>query len=354
MKTTDATVPTGPPVAAWVRFWFAPADPVGLHAVRVAAGLLFLAWLLPLGGHRDALFGLGGWFDRQAFADAAALPDGPPKPLGWSALYLGGGGPAVVTAVYFGALAVVALFTLGVWVRLTAVLTWVAVTSLTANPATEVDADVLLPILAFYLMVGYVLIRQREPSLSRASRLLGSRSCRLLGPLDRPAGPSVGAAVALRLLQVHLALVIVTTGLHKLQYGDWWAGVALWYPLHPPLETTLAQAQGRSGNPERYLMLLNVAGYAALVWQIGFPLFAWRRGGRWLLLGGAAVGWVGAVFAYDLPLYGAAVFVGCLAFVPPEAWRRLIARGADGWRRLARRTGGPGPVRLPAPSGREA
>jgi hypothetical protein len=350
MRNREAVTPAG----AWVQFWFTPADPVGLHAVRVAAGLLFLAWIVPLAGHRDALFGLDGWFDRQAFADAAALPGGPPKPLGWSALYLGDGGPGVVAAVYFGTLAVLILFTLGVWVRLTAVLTWAAVASLTAHPAAEADADVLLPILAFYLMVGYVLIGQRVPGLTRAARLLGGRSFRLLGPLDRPAGPSVGAAVALRLLQVHLALVIVTTGLHKLQFGDWWAGVALWYPLHPPLETTLAQAQGRSDNPERYLMLLNVAGYAALVWQIGFPLFAWRRVGRWLLLGGAAVGWVGAALVYGLPLYGAAVFVGCLAFVPPESWRRLIARSADGWRRLARRLDRPGPVRRPAPAGRAA
>ncbi|HVK18721.1 MAG TPA: hypothetical protein VM533_17450 [Fimbriiglobus sp.] len=339
-------------VAAWVRFWFTPADPVALHAVRVAAGMLFLAWLLPLAGHRDALFGLNGWFDRQAFADASALPDGPPKPLGWSALYLGDGGPGVVAAVYFGTLAVLVLFTLGVWVRLSAVLTWVAVASFTAHPAAETDADVLLPILAFYLMVGYVLTGQRTAGLSWTARLLGGRSVQPLGPLDRPADPSTGAAVALRLLQVHLALVIVTTGLHKLQFGDWWAGVALWYPLHPPLETSLPQVRAHAGNAERYLMFLNIAGYAALAWQIGFPLFAWRHGGRWLLLGGAAVGWVGVAFVYGLPLYGPAVLVGCLAFVRPEAWRWLIARAADGWRPWVGRTDRPGSVRLPATSGR--
>ncbi len=354
MRSDDAATPTGGPVAAWVRFWFTPADPIGLHAVRVAVGLLFLAWLVPLGGHRDALFGLGGWFDRQAFADAAALPDGPPKPLGWSALYLGDGGTGVVAAVYFGTLAVLVLFTLGVWVRLTAVLTWVAVASLTAHPAAEPDADVLLPILAFYLMVGYVLIGQRAAGLSRAARLLGGRPLRLLGSIDRPADPSVAAAVALRLLQVHLAVVLVTTGLHKLQFGDWWAGVALWYPLHPPLETSLAEARAHTGDPERYLALLNVAGYSVLAWLIGFPLFAWRRAGWRLVLGGAAVGGAGAALVHNQPLYGTVVFVGCLAFVPAQTWRRLIARAAGGWRRLARHTDGPVPVRRPAPSGRAA
>jgi len=350
MRPNDDAAPSGGLAAAWTRFWFTPVDPIALHAVRVAAGLLFLAWLLPLAGHRDALFGLNGWFDRRAFADAAALPGGPPKPLDWSALYLGDGGPVVVAAVYFGALAAVALFTLGVWVRLTAVLTWVAVASFAAPPAAETDADALMPILALYLAAGYLLLGQRA-GLSWPARLLGDRSCRLLGPLDRPAVPSVAADVALRLLQVHLAVVVVTSGLHKLQFGDWWAGLALWYPLHPPLETTLAAARFRAGRAETYLMFLNVVGYAALAWQIGFPLFAWRRDGRRLLLGGAALGWAGTAFVYDIPLYGPAVLVGCLAFVPGEAWRRLAVRAADRLREWTRQEGSPGPAPRPVTTG---
>lgn len=309
-----SSTPPVPSSTAWERFWFTPADPVGLHAVRVAAGVLFLAWLLPLAGHRNALFGLTGWFDRQAFAATAALPDGPPKPLGWSAAYLGGGGPEAVTAVYAAAIVAIGLFTLGVWPRLTGVLTWVAVASFTANPALDVDADAILTVLAFYLMVGYVLVGQRSAGRSWSARLLGGRH----------PGPSVGAGIALRLLQVHLAVLLVTSGLHKLQFGDWWAGVALWYPLYPPLYTTLDQARTHVRQPEQYLMQLNVAAYTTLAWQIGFPLFAWRRSGWWAVVGGAVAGWVGVAVVYGMSLYGAALFVGCLAFVPPEVWRRLL------------------------------
>ena len=35
---TDVTAPA--PANAWVRFWFAPADPIALHVLRVLAGLL--------------------------------------------------------------------------------------------------------------------------------------------------------------------------------------------------------------------------------------------------------------------------------------------------------------------------
>src|SRR4051794_24838645 len=68
--------------AGWVRFWFTPTDPVGLHAVRLLGGLLLLFWLLTLAGHVDAFFGLRGWFDREAYiqadtlqAEAAAQPE---------------------------------------------------------------------------------------------------------------------------------------------------------------------------------------------------------------------------------------------------------------------------------------
>ena len=51
--------------AAWERFWFSAVDPVGLHAVRLLAGLLFLVWLLSFAGHERAFFGLDGWFDAS-------------------------------------------------------------------------------------------------------------------------------------------------------------------------------------------------------------------------------------------------------------------------------------------------
>src|SRR5437867_3836657 len=62
------------PVQAWVRFWFAAVDPVGLHCLRLLAGLLFMFWLLAFAGHQGALFGLDGWFDETAYGEAARIP----------------------------------------------------------------------------------------------------------------------------------------------------------------------------------------------------------------------------------------------------------------------------------------
>ena len=86
----------------------------------------------------------------------------------------------------------------------------VVAVSFTANPAIAYDADPLLVMLAFYLMVGYLFLRQ-------GSR--GSRWCRAFLDQKRPgysAGrladaetppASAAANLAVRLLQVHFAIV---------------------------------------------------------------------------------------------------------------------------------------------------
>jgi hypothetical protein len=310
-----------------VRFWFTSVDAIGFHTVRVFAGLLFLAWLLPFAGNLNGLFGMHGFFDLQAYNEAARLSDGTPRPVGWSILYLTGKSPALLAATYWAAIGVLILFTLGLWTRLTAMLTFVIIASFTANPAHATDADPLLIILAFYLMAGYLLFGQWTPGQSLFTRLFGSNETFLFRRQSKSieAGYSLAANVALRLLQVHLAIVIVTSGLHKLQFGDWWAGVSLWYALYPPLQTTLADARTHVQGGETYLFFLSVGAYLMLAWQIGFPLFAWRPRARFVLIGGAFIGWLGTAFLYELPVAGPALLVGCLAFVSPAFWHRAVA-----------------------------
>ncbi|HEV3238092.1 MAG TPA: hypothetical protein VGZ25_13970, partial [Gemmataceae bacterium] len=214
--------------ASWTRFWFTPTDPIGLHVLRIAAGLLFLAWLLPLAGNVDSLFGLQGWFDRQAYVEAARLENGAPKPISWSLLYLTrysltlfGYSLTLLTPLYFTAIGVFVLFTAGVWTRITSILTWAFVASFTANPALNPDSDPFLLILSLYLMVGYLLMAPAGESRSRLAWILGwstpFRTRRVPAKSDSVSSTSLGANLALRLLQVHLAIVVVTSGLHKLQ-----------------------------------------------------------------------------------------------------------------------------------------
>lgn len=334
--TTAAVLPaasTGP-LQAWTRFWFAPRNPFGLHLVRVLTGILLLAWLLPLASDLQAFFGPQGLFDRRAFAEAAKLTDGPPKALGWSLLYLGGFSAGMVKAVYWSSIAVIALFTLGVGTRITGVLTWIAVASFTANPAFDDEVDPLLVMLTLYLAGGYLLLGLRHGGTSWLERIFGRLNNLLLGGLprryDEPAPKSVAANVVLRLIQVHLAIIVITSGLHKLQFGEWWSGIAFWFPLQPTLELTTQRLREMVPDATTYLVLLSVGVYGTLAWELFFPVFAWRKGlSRLLLLGGAALGVIGSTVIYHAPLFGSAVAIACLAFVSESEWTsvgRLFGR----------------------------
>ncbi|MCS7046962.1 MAG: hypothetical protein NZO58_11445, partial [Gemmataceae bacterium] len=132
-----------------------------LHRIRLFAGIVMTAWLLTFASERHALFSLRGWLDTAAYVEIdqkRATEPGfqTPAPIGWSIFYLVDADAAAFDVLYWSAVAVVMMFTLGIAPRLTGILTWVVVVSAIANPATTYDADYLLAILAFYLMIAYV------------------------------------------------------------------------------------------------------------------------------------------------------------------------------------------------------
>jgi hypothetical protein len=320
----------GGPITAWNRFWFLPVDPIGLNAVRVLTGVILLYWLVSFMGEQNSFFGLSGWVDETAIREMSRLPaEEIPQPIStnWSLLYLAPNATAV-TVIYAAAIMVVGLFTLGFATRITGVLTWLIVASFTANPAISYGGDVLLLILSFYLMIGYLLL-DLGPSADgqwHLGTLLGSKRTWIFGKSDESTSvPSVAANVALRLLQVHLAIVVFIAGIHKLQFGVWWSGLSLWFPLHPPFENTLAEILERYPNPNAVMVPLSLASYALLAWQISFPFVIWRPALRPVMLAGAAIGWLGSIFVFHMPIFGPAILIGCLAFVPAASWRRMLA-----------------------------
>jgi hypothetical protein len=280
-----------------------------------------------MAGHVDSLFGLQGWFDEQAYLDASSLAGGRPA-AGWSILFMAGDNSFMLNALFWGSVGVLVLFTLGVAPRVTAVLTYVVIVSFKANPAVRLDADELLALLAFYVMLGYVFLHQHSGPANWWHRILGPRDAFLLAgwlgwKSESKSTPSYAAHLALRGLQVHFALIMVASGLHKLQIGDWWSGVAYWYPLHQPFETTHTMIRAKLGSLQLFLFVSSVATYAVLAWQLSFPFWAWRRAFRWLLLGGAAAGWLGHIFIYGMPYFGPFFAIAALSFLSPEEWRWL-------------------------------
>lgn len=322
--------------AAWARFWFSAGDPLPLHALRFLAGLAFLAWILPFAGDHQAFFGLNGWVNEAAFKEGGRSGN---EPIGWSVFFLCGKDPTLVSVVFWTTVAVLVLFTLGLWTRITGILTWVLLVSFLMNPAISYEADYMLVIVAFYLMIGYVLLGLYSQKLSPARMILGAPGCCFLGSFfhgkdDDGKTTSFAANLAVRMFQVHFALIVLTSALHKLQFEDWWLGLAFWYPLHPAFETTKASLQKEIENVNTTFFFLSLAQYLVLAWQLSFPFWAWRSRFRWLLLTGAAVAFFGCGWFYGVPGMGPFFALGCLSYLSAEEWHRITAWPMRVWAHL--------------------
>jgi hypothetical protein len=166
------------------------------------------------------------------------------------------------------------------------------------------------------------------------------------------AGESVAANLALRLFQVHFAIAMVVSGLQKLQVKEWWNGLALWFFVNPPFQTTRENVRSFAPNADTFLTLFSLASILALAWQLAFPAFAWRRSLRVVLLGGGLVSWLACTFVLPLPVLGPVMMVACLAYLTPAEWWRVGAWAGrlpvvDGV--LARLSPAPAGAGLPGP-----
>ena len=112
------------------------------------------------------------------------------------------------------------------------------------------------------------------------------------------AEPSPSARLGLRVVQIHLCIVYLASGIHKALGHAWWNGEAVWRSLMLPELTQLDFS-----SLARHAWAARVAGWAVLLVEIGYPVLIWPRITR--------RAWVAAVVALHL---GIAVFMGLHVF----------------------------------------
>ncbi len=305
MSTTDNSGPRldGGIWTAWNHFWFEPINPAKLHFIRLLTGLLLLCWLLSFAFTYHQAIGREGWLDSTAYEALGRMPAEANIPFSWGQRLIPAS-PALLGVVYLAALINGILFTLGRATRLTAPFAWLTVIAFTWNPLLYDGANSVLAILLLYLAVGYIGMH--------FGLNLGSPSA----PFSRrgePAQPSVFANLALRLIQVHFAIIIFMSLLHKLQDAEWWAGDALWYSIYTPFETNVGDLLRQSGQRGGLLTMLSLATYLTLAWQLTYPIQPATRLGRWVMIGGSAIGWIWCDLVAKQPLFGPAILIASLA-----------------------------------------
>ncbi|MAT72792.1 MAG: hypothetical protein CMJ58_25205 [Planctomycetaceae bacterium] len=292
---------------AWNTFWFSPTDPATLSMLRLLAGgmLLYthLIWSLDL----------SGFIGPDGYVPVSVLraPQGPDFPA-WSAwsVFFWIKSTWLLWVVHVLALVVFACLTVGFFSRTAALLAFPLAVSYAyrVTPGAFFGLDKVNCMLALYLLLGPCGARYSLDRLWRLRR----------GDATDPE-PSVSANLAVRLLQVHLCIFYLFSGLPKLDGSTWQLGTALWW--------------GASITEYRSVSLLWLADWpkfaallthATVFWEIFYCCLVWNRFTKPLVLGMAFCVHGGIALFMGMITFGTAMIIANLSFLKPETVRKIL------------------------------
>jgi hypothetical protein len=241
--------------AAARTFWLAPEHPDSAAFLRLALGGLGLVQLAVLWPHLLELYGNFGFVQWVVVetSNSAWVPS-----IGKLALVLENWGITSSTAVYlvfglYGA-SLVGLV-IGYRTKLFAVIAWLShAVTLNSGFFSLYGVDTMMHILFFYLVFS--------PAGAKWSvdAYLGRVS----------SAPSSGARIARRLIQLHLCIIYVNTGVAKAQGEQWWNGEAIWRTVMQP-QFNVFDLSWLAAHPA----LATVIGWSVLLVELGYAVFIW-------------------------------------------------------------------------------
>jgi hypothetical protein len=335
----------------WDRFWFKPSDPVVIGLIRLCTGLVVLYVHLMYTVNLLSYVGKDAWLDQGGPGTAAHFLrydlSFPVQPSGWTGPqeYVGHGhlfwsifydveNPAWIYAIHFGIVAVMFLFAIGLWTRVTSVLTWIgAMCYLQRAPTLLFGQDTMMNLLLIYLMIA-----PGGAALSVDSWLRRRRE-RAAGLGDRPSPPLATATKATRLIQINFCIIYLASGTSKLLGSSWWNGTAIWGTIansyFAPLDQGwyLGALQALCSHRWIWEIAMSASCLFTLFVELCFPFLIWSRKWRWIMVCASVMLHLGIGLCMGLVTFSLFMLCMVVAFIPPEAVRELLGRIAAAWRR---------------------
>jgi hypothetical protein len=276
--------------SAWNTFWFEADGVEQTRLFRRLFGLVFFVFVLSRTPDLHIFYMKGGIGVGELFKDA------PDFQFRRSLLHFFTS-PASVWALHLALLGSLLTLSFGIFPRASACVAWVLEMSfVNRNMAVSFGVDAISTFFLFYLVFA--------DYRSRAGN----------APKDWRA--TIGS-VAFRLSQLQICIIYMYSGLDKVKGTTWWRGEAMWYVLSNP-QLTRYDFSWVSQMP----ILLGVATYATLFWEIYFPALIWYRKARYPLLVFGVLLHVGIGTMMILPTFGMLMILTYSFFLKPEhaAW----------------------------------
>ena len=286
------------PLRAWNAFWFRPTSARPLGAFRIAYGLAVMVHLAFLAPQVDFWLSDAGLLVGTEAKELAG-------PLRFSPLHYWQS-PAVARAVFGATAAVAALLILGWRTRIMAALLYAGLLAMHhRNLASCSGADVLMVVLAFYLMLSpcgaaYSL------DARRAARRRGTEAEPLILPW------------AQRLIQIQISVLYFSCALLKAAGRPWLDGTALHYIF------SNGEVRRFTFGLTDYPLLINAMTHGAVLVEFFLVFGLWSRAARpWAIAAGVALH-VGIMVTINIPVFGELMIASYLAFLDPDQLDALL------------------------------
>jgi hypothetical protein len=310
--------------SGWNRFWFTASDAFSLSVLRILTGSLAVLY------HFSFTADLVNWFGSAGILPietAKRISESPQYNTFYLSYFYFFDAPAALWVVHFIGLAILLMFVVGAFTRVTSVLSLVVVLSyMHRAPMLTGHMEPLVAMLLFYLCFAPA---GRYLSIDRwlRKRKLADQPTELQGE-DLYDKPSVWATISLRAMQIHVVGFYFMMALTKFRGVGWWNGEAIW-GLLAYSESRLIDLTFLHGSE----YLLDFWTHMIVLFELLLPVLVWNRALRPLMLGIAVFMWTLLALVTGLVGFALVMIVASLAFVPAETWRGIV--GSLGRRRLA-------------------
>jgi hypothetical protein len=242
-------------------------------------------------------------------------------------------------ATHIGALVVFALLTIGLFTRVVSIIAWLFTVSYAHRvmPAALFGLDDINAMLAMYLMIGpsgaaysvdsWLLSRQGRAGESSAGEGSVAREAEPRGQwglrqsLGTRGAPSISANIAVRLIQLHLCIIYLFSGLGKAMGESWWDGSAMWLAV-ANYEYQSIDLTWLASSPE----LLSLFAHVTVAWELSYAALVWPRLTRPLVVAMAVPIHLGIALFLGMMTFGLAMIIANLAFVSPWVVRSALNR----------------------------
>lgn len=288
---------------AWERFWFAPQATSTLALVRIGTGLLCLGWALSLIPDLFSLFSDGGAVPEHPTGQGDAV---------WGLLDIFPSDAALI-AVYLALLLGSVALTLGLFSRGAALVVLVCLLSFARRDVWALNSGDglvrLLPLFLVFAPCGEAL------SLDRLRRVGRERFWEF--PERAP--------WALRLIQIQLSVLYVSTVWQKVRGLNWNDGTAVSY-------ANRIEDLERFPMPEIFtdsVTVSNVLTFGTLAVELSLGILIWNRVLRPYVIGAGVALHLGIDYSIRVGFFSFAIFACYLAFITPEAASRAILAVRD-------------------------